>query len=91
MFKLFRLHPLSALGRGFSTSANNNPGGFHLSRPQTVKKIWDYIKSHNLQDPADKRYIRCDKAMRSVFSTERLHMFTMNKILSEHLKEGRKA
>merc|ERR1711964_652299 len=30
-----------------------------LSRPQVVKKIWEYIKARDLQDPADKRQIRC--------------------------------
>eukprot|EP00955_Chlamydomonas_euryale_P110592 366009-Chlamydomonas_euryale.AAC.10 len=28
------------------------------SRPQIVKKIWDYIKANNLQDPSDRRKIR---------------------------------
>jgi upstream activation factor subunit UAF30 len=56
-----------------------------LSRPQTVKKIWEYIKSHNLQDPTDKRQIICDEKMHDIFKTERVHMFTMNKILNQNL------
>lgn len=56
-----------------------------LSRPQTVKKIWAYVKERDLQDPGDKRQIRCDDAMRAVFKQERVHMFTMNKILAGHL------
>ena len=56
-----------------------------LSRPQTVKKIWEYVKQRNLQDPNDKRQIRCDEAMRAVFKQERVHMFTMNKILASQL------
>jgi upstream activation factor subunit UAF30 len=56
-----------------------------LSRPQTVKKIWDYIKSKDLQDPADKRQIVCDDKMRNIFKTDRVHMFTMNKILNQNL------
>jgi upstream activation factor subunit UAF30 len=56
-----------------------------LSRPQTVKKIWEYIKENDLQDPEDKRQIRCDAAMRSVFKQDKVHMFTMNKILSQNL------
>ncbi|RFU25530.1 hypothetical protein B7463_g10813, partial [Scytalidium lignicola] len=34
-----------------------------LSRPQVVKKIWEYIKERDLQDPADKRQIICDHKM----------------------------
>jgi upstream activation factor subunit UAF30 len=47
-----------------------------LSRPQTVKRIWDYVKARELQDPSDKRYIMCDGPLKEVFHTDRLHMFT---------------
>ena len=60
-------------------------GETQLSRPQTVKKIWEYVKSKDLQDPADKRQIRCDEAMRAVFKQDRVHMFTMNKLLNLNL------
>lgn len=60
-------------------------GESQLSRPQTVKKIWEYIKENGLQDPDDKRQIRCDSAMRNVFKQDKVHMFTMNKILSQNL------
>lgn len=60
-------------------------GETQLSRPQTVKKIWEYVKSNDLQDPSDKRQIVCDDAMRAVFKTDRVHMFTMNKILNQNL------
>jgi upstream activation factor subunit UAF30 len=60
-------------------------GETQLSRPQTVKKIWEYIKSNDLQDPNDKRQIICDDALKSVFKTDKVHMFTMNKILGPHL------
>jgi upstream activation factor subunit UAF30 len=60
-------------------------GETQLSRPQTVKKIWEYVKGKDLQDPADKRQIVCDDAMRAVFKTDRVHMFTMNKILNQNL------
>jgi upstream activation factor subunit UAF30 len=56
-----------------------------LSRPQTVKKIWEYVKERDLQDPEDKRQIRCDEPLRAVFKQDRVHMFTMNKILSQNL------
>ncbi|KAE8152407.1 SWIB-domain-containing protein [Aspergillus avenaceus] len=56
-----------------------------LSRPQTVKKLWEYIHEHDLQDPSDRRQIRCDEPMRAVFKQDRIHMFTMTKILSQNL------
>ncbi|KAI4951118.1 hypothetical protein J4E91_003823 [Alternaria rosae] len=60
-------------------------GETQLSRPQTVKKIWEYVKERELQDPDDRRQIRCDDAMRAVFKQDRVHMFTMNKILNQNL------
>ncbi|KMP09305.1 hypothetical protein CIRG_09475 [Coccidioides immitis RMSCC 2394] len=56
-----------------------------LSRPQSVKRIWQYIHDHGLQDPSDRRQIRCDERMRAVFKQDRVHMFTMTKILNQNL------
>ncbi|KAK9431337.1 hypothetical protein V1505DRAFT_385291 [Lipomyces doorenjongii] len=59
-------------------------GVSELSRPEAVKNIWTYIKEHHLQNPEDKREILCDDKMRPVFG-DKVHMFTMNKILANHL------
>ncbi|WVQ70827.1 hypothetical protein IAR50_000349 [Cryptococcus sp. DSM 104548] len=61
-------------------------GTDRLSRPQVVKHIWDYVKERDLQDPSDRRYIMCDEKLSKVFHTERLHMFTMNKVLVDHVR-----
>ncbi|WBW74648.1 RNA polymerase I upstream activation factor complex subunit Spp27 [Schizosaccharomyces osmophilus] len=53
-----------------------------MSRPQTVKKLWEYIKANDLQDPNDKRTILCDDKLKHVFNVDNLHMFTMNKYLT---------
>ncbi|KAJ1559452.1 hypothetical protein HK405_010581 [Cladochytrium tenue] len=56
-----------------------------LTRPQTVKRIWDYIKAHDLQDPADRRFILCDPPLAAVFDGNmRVSSFQMNKFLSAH-------
>lgn len=60
-------------------------GETELSRPQTVKKVWEYIKGHDLQDPNDRRQIICDDMMLRVFKQDKVHMFTMNKILNQQL------
>ncbi|TVY44271.1 Upstream activation factor subunit [Lachnellula occidentalis] len=56
-----------------------------LSRPQVVKKLWEYIKGNDLQDPADKRQILCDDKLQLVFKQDKVHMFTMNKLLGKQL------
>ncbi|EEP81205.1 conserved hypothetical protein [Uncinocarpus reesii 1704] len=77
---------------GFHKPLNLSPalsalfdGEVSLSRPQTVKRIWQYIRENKLQDPADRRQIRCDDRMRAVFKQDRVHMFTMTKILNQNL------
>lgn len=44
-----------------------------------------YIKERDLQDPNDKRQILCDEKMQLVFKQDKVHMFTMNKILGKQL------
>ncbi|KAL2194057.1 SWIB/MDM2 domain-containing protein [Corynascus similis CBS 632.67] len=60
-------------------------GESQLSRPQVVKKLWDYIKGNGLQDPNDKRQIRCDEKLHAVFKQDKINMFSMNKLLGNQL------
>lgn len=59
--------------------------GPQLSRPQVVKKLWEHIKGNQLQDPNDKRQIRCDERMQAVFKQAKVDMFQMNKLVGNHL------
>jgi hypothetical protein len=56
-----------------------------LSRPELVRKLWDYIKKNNLQDPADRRFILCDDKLKKIFNQDRVNSFGMNKDLTAHL------
>ncbi|PFH60018.1 hypothetical protein XA68_11571 [Ophiocordyceps unilateralis] len=60
-------------------------GETQLSRPQVVKKLWEHIKANELQDPKDKRQIRCDEKMMAVFKQSKVDMFRMNKEIGNHL------
>ncbi|KAK3376877.1 hypothetical protein B0T24DRAFT_677737 [Lasiosphaeria ovina] len=60
-------------------------GESQLSRPQVVKRLWEHIKANELQDPSDKRQIRCDDKMQAVFERSRVDMFQMNKLLGNQL------
>jgi upstream activation factor subunit UAF30 len=53
------------------------------SRPQIVKKLWEYIKSLDLQDPKDKRFIKTDELLFKVFKIKRLNGFKVNFIYSK--------
>lgn len=60
-------------------------GAERLSRPQVVKKLWEHIKANDLQEPTDKRQIRCDDKMQAVFKQTTVNMFSMNKLLGSQL------
>ena len=45
-----------------------------------VKKLWDYIKLNDLQNPDNRREILCDDKLRALFNADKVHMFTMNKV-----------
>ena len=56
-----------------------------LPRGEVVSKVWDYIKSHNLQNPENRREILADDKLKSVFGKDKVTMFEMNKHLAQHL------
>ncbi|KAI9203993.1 uncharacterized protein BJ171DRAFT_507293 [Polychytrium aggregatum] len=58
------------------------------ARTDVVRKIWEHVRAHNLQDSSDRRFINCDQVLENVLGVKRVHMFTMNKILAAHLKAG---
>lgn len=57
-----------------------------LPRPEVVKKVWEYIKAHKLQNPENAREIVADDNLRKVFGRDKVTMFEMNKYLAQHLK-----
>ena len=56
-----------------------------LPRGEVVSKVWDYIKSHNLQNPENRREILADDKLKRVFDKDKVTMFEMNKHLARHL------
>jgi len=61
-------------------------GSDPIPRPEVVKKLWEYIKKNDLQNPENRREIRSDDKLRAVFGKEKVTMFEMNKYVAQHLK-----
>ncbi|KAI0501526.1 hypothetical protein KFK09_016471 [Dendrobium nobile] len=55
-----------------------------LPRSDVIKRLWDYIKQNNLQDPADKRNIICDDKLKELFQVNSFTGFTVTKLLAAH-------
>ncbi|GKV21261.1 hypothetical protein SLEP1_g31255 [Rubroshorea leprosula] len=71
--------PLSnALVKFFGTGENA------LSRGAVVKRMWDYIKQNDLQDPSNKRRILCDDKLKELFDVDSFNGFSVSKLLAAH-------
>jgi upstream activation factor subunit UAF30 len=63
-------------------------GSDPIPRTEVTKRIWDYIRTNNLQDPNDKRTIRADAKLKPVFDgKDAVSMFEMTKLVNSHLKK----
>lgn len=47
--------------------------GIHTqTRPVIINALWQYIKTHRLQDPAEREYINCDKYLEQILECSRM-------------------
>lgn len=61
-------------------------GSKPLPRTELTKKLWQYIKKHNLQDKKVKTMINADEALKAVFGGKKqVSMFEMTKLVSNNL------
>jgi upstream activation factor subunit UAF30 len=57
-----------------------------LPRSEVAKKLWIYIKKHNLQDAKNRRMINADEVLKVVFKGKKqVSMFEMTALVSKHL------
>jgi chromatin remodeling complex protein RSC6 len=71
------------IGEALHSIVGNQP----IPRSEVIKRLWAYIKKHNLQDPKEKRNINADAALQKVFGGKKtVSMFEMTKHVNNHLK-----
>ena len=56
-----------------------------LPRTEVTKKVWEYIKKHNLQDAAKRTMINADAKLKEIFKKAQVSMFEMTKLINSHL------
>ena len=71
------LKPSSALAEVIGAAA--------AARTEVVKKLWAYIKKHNLQNPKNKRNILADEKLAKIFGKKEVSMFELAGIIGKHL------
>ncbi|MEJ7768984.1 MAG: SWIB/MDM2 domain-containing protein [Chitinophagaceae bacterium] len=78
---------------GFMAPLNVSPelakvvGKGPYPRTEITKKIWDYIKSKDLQDKNNRRMINADETLKVVFDgKDQVSMFDLAKLVNKHVK-----
>lgn len=59
--------------------------GRKMKRSEVTKKVWAYIKKHDLQDEEDRRTINPDAKFAKVVGKKPINMFKMTKLINKHL------
>jgi DNA topoisomerase I len=80
--KSSRQAPTNALSSELGSLLETN----EMSRGQVMKKVWEYIKSNDLQDKENKRLIVPDERLGKVLGTQQpVDMFKMTSLISKHI------
>jgi chromatin remodeling complex protein RSC6 len=57
------------------------------TRAEITKAIWEYVRTHNLQDQGDRRQINADDKLREVFGgKDQVSMFEMTRLVNQHVR-----
>ena len=75
----------TAAGKAPSAALAAVIGPDAVARTEVMKKLWDYIKANNLQDPKDKRTIHADAKLKAVFGKDSVGMFEIAGLIGPHL------
>jgi upstream activation factor subunit UAF30 len=62
-------------------------GAKAIPRTEVTKKLWAYIKKNKLQDAKNRRMIKADDNLKTVFGGKaQVNMFEMTKLVNKHLR-----
>lgn len=63
--------------------------GIHTqTRPVIIQALWQYVKTHKLQDPHEREFINCDKYLQQVRACEIAQMCMKHVVTLKKLAEG---
>jgi upstream activation factor subunit UAF30 len=60
-------------------------GSQPVTRAEAVKKLWDYVKKEDLQNPENRREILADDNLKPLFGKNKISMFEVGKVINSHL------
>lgn len=60
-------------------------GADSAPRPAITKRLWEYVKSNNLQDPSNRQFVLADETLRKLTGEERFQAFGFSKLIKQHV------
>ena len=69
-----------------SSSVREIVGDEDMGAGDAKRELWKYIKDNQLQNPVKKSEIICDDKLYAIFQRKSVTMFSMNKLLTKHVK-----
>ncbi|MDD2711994.1 MAG: DNA topoisomerase III [Simplicispira sp.] len=75
----------TAVGKQPSAALAAVIGAEPVAHTEVIKKVWDYVKTHGLQDATNKRAINADAKLLPVFGKPQITMFELAGIVGKHL------
>jgi len=60
-------------------------GNTPMPRTEVTKKVWEYIKKHDLQDQTKRTLINADAKLKEVVKAPQVSMFELTKLVNGHL------
>lgn len=55
------------------------------SRAGVISALWSYVKEKKLLDETDRKKVKCDSALRSLFNTDTINFHHMPEVVNRHL------
>ena len=80
-----RTSGLSKITYSVSAELQAVVGSKSLTRPQIVKKLWDYIKAKKCQDTKNRRMIVPDAKLSEVIGKKPVDMMKLAGLISKHI------
>ncbi len=78
---------LTQITYGLSEELQAVVGSRQLTRPQVVKKLWEYIKAKKCQDTKNKRMIVPDEKLSKIIGHKPVDMLKLATHLNKHIKK----
>ena len=78
---------LTQITYGMSEDLQAVVGAKQLTRPQIVKKLWEYIKAKKCQDIKNRRMINPDEKLSKVIGNKPVDMLKLATHLNKHIKK----